>query len=76
MRLVTFTYQGQTRIGAAENNKIVDLNLAYQEMLKQQGKIRYREIAEAFIPADMKGFLQGGKREPVDCPRCSYICFN
>lgn len=61
MRLVTFTYQGQTRIGAAENNKIVDLNLAYQEMLKQQGKIRYREIAEAFIPADMKGFLQGGK---------------
>lgn len=62
MKLVTFTRQDETRIGAVvKENKIVDLNYAFQALLKEQGKIRYKEIAEAYIPADMIGFLQGGE---------------
>lgn len=62
MKLVTFTRQDETRIGAVvKENKIVDLNYAFQALLKEQGKIRYKEISEAYIPADMIGFLQGGE---------------
>lgn len=62
MKLVTFTRQDETRIGAVvKENKIVDLNYAFQALLKEQGKIRYKEIAEAYIPADMIGFFQGGE---------------
>lgn len=63
MKLVTFTKDGYTRTGAilSEQNKVVDLNYAYQALLKSQKKYRYEQIAEAYIPADMNGFLQGGK---------------
>lgn len=62
MKLITFTTSGFSRIGAVvEENKVVDLNYAYQALLKSQGKYRYEEIAEAFIPAKMEEFLQGGK---------------
>lgn len=63
MKLVTFTHQGFTRIGALleQTNKVVDLNYAYQALLKDQGKYRYEKIAEAYIPANMTEFLQGGK---------------
>lgn len=62
MKLITFTKNGFSRIGAVtEENKVVDLNYAYQAQLKSEGKYRYKEIAEAFVPATMEAFLQGGK---------------
>ncbi|MFS0575697.1 fumarylacetoacetate hydrolase family protein [Sporosarcina sp. 179-K 3D1 HS] len=62
MKLITFTTAGHSRIGAVvEENKVVDLNYAYQALLKNQEKYRYKEIAEAYIPAKMEEFLQGGK---------------
>lgn len=62
MKLVTFSRNGFTRIGAVTADKeVVDLNYAYQALLERQGKLRAEIIAEAFVPANMEGFLQGGK---------------
>src|SRR3954462_2610133 len=61
MKLITFTREGISRVGAIVNEEVVDLHLAYRTQLQQEGKIRAEEIANAFVPADMTGFLQGGK---------------
>jgi acylpyruvate hydrolase len=62
MKLVTYSRNGFTRIGAllTETNQVVDLNYAYQALLKSEGKLRYEKIAEAYVPATMTEFLQGG----------------
>lgn len=61
MKLITFTHAGNTRIGAViENDQVIDLNYAFQAKLQNEGKYRYKEIAEAYIPAKMETFLQGG----------------
>ncbi|WP_276352171.1 fumarylacetoacetate hydrolase family protein [Cohnella caldifontis] len=74
MKLVTFTREGRTRIGRLEGSRITDLNYAVQLWLKSQGKYRYREIAEAYVPPEMVGFLQGG-RESMDMAEraCAYV---
>lgn len=61
MKLITFKVAGSTRIGAVINENVVDLNAAYEALQDSQGKIRAKQIAEAYIPNDMTGFLQGGK---------------
>ncbi|WP_339164525.1 fumarylacetoacetate hydrolase family protein [Siminovitchia sp. FSL H7-0308] len=61
MKLVTFTHNGFTRIGAVEGAQVIDLNAAFQAKLQAEGKIRAEKIAEAYIPTDMEGFLQGGE---------------
>ena len=61
MKLITFAREGVSRVGAIVDNEVVDLNLAYQVLVESEGKLRARQIAEAFVPADMNGFLQGGK---------------
>lgn len=61
MKLITFSYEGYSRLGAiVEGDKVIDLNNAYQAQLQNEGKYRYREISEAFVPAEMGAFLQGG----------------
>ncbi|PQZ57946.1 MULTISPECIES: fumarylacetoacetate hydrolase family protein [Bacillus] len=60
MKLVTFTHSGETRIAALENRKLIDLHAAFKAKLKSEGKLRAAQIAEAYIPKDMNGFLQGG----------------
>jgi len=60
MKLITFRHQGVSRIGAIHEKEVIDLHASYKALLSSQGKIRAREIAEAFVPADMTGFLQGG----------------
>jgi len=60
LKLVTFTHEGNRRIGGVVGDRVVDLNYACQWWLKSSGKIRYREIADAYVPPDMIGFLQGG----------------
>jgi acylpyruvate hydrolase len=63
MKLITYSQNGFSRVGAfiPENEQVVDLNYAYQAQLQVQGKYRYEQIAEAFVPAEMTAFLQGGK---------------
>ncbi|MED1951807.1 fumarylacetoacetate hydrolase family protein [Brevibacillus centrosporus] len=62
MKLVSFTYQGNTRIGCIQDEHVIDLNYAYQAMLEAEGVIRSKQVAEAYIPSDMVGFLQGGEQ--------------
>ena len=61
MRLATVSVEGVERIAAVINEEYIDLNKAYELMLKSQGQYRVKEIAEAFIPPNMVGFLQGGE---------------
>jgi len=62
MKLITFTTSGFSRIGAlVDGEKVVDLNYAYQAKLQSEGQYRYEAIAEAYVPAKMEGFLEGGK---------------
>lgn len=62
MKLITFTTTGFSRIGAiVEGGKIIDLNYAYQAQLQNKGYYRYEAIAEAYVPAKMEEFLEGGK---------------
>jgi acylpyruvate hydrolase len=62
VKLISFRYEGYTRIGAIEDGQIVDLNLAYRALLESEGAIRAGQIAEAYVPANMVEFLQGGER--------------
>lgn len=61
VKLITFTEQGVTRIGAIEDGKVIDLHAAFEKKLESEGKLRFKQIAEAYVPQDMNGFLQGGK---------------
>ncbi|ANX13929.1 2-hydroxyhepta-2,4-diene-1,7-dioate isomerase [Fictibacillus arsenicus] len=61
MKLLTFTHNGKSRIGAIENEKVVDLHAALELKFETEGKLRAAQLAEAYIPEDMTGFLQGGK---------------
>ena len=61
VKLVTFTHKGKTRIGALENDKVIDLNAAFYKHLQAKGEVRAKQITEAYIPTDMVGFIEGGK---------------
>ncbi|MEH7416100.1 fumarylacetoacetate hydrolase family protein [Neobacillus drentensis] len=61
MKLITFSREGVSRVGAVEGSNVIDLNLAYQSLQESEGQVRYRQIAEAYVPADINGLLQGGK---------------
>ena len=62
MKLVSFTASGTTRIGCLKEDKVIDLNTAYFAQLEADNWIRARQIADAFIPANMVEFLQGGSK--------------
>ncbi len=61
LKLVTFTKDGVSRIGAIVEETVIDLHLSYQSLLDSAGKLRAQQIAEAYVPSEMTGFLQGGK---------------
>lgn len=61
MKLVSFSSAGVTRIGCINGEQVIDLNYAYLAQLEADGALRAKQIAEAFIPANMVEFLQGGK---------------
>lgn len=61
MRIATVSVEGEQRIAAVENDRYIDLNTAYRLLLENKGKSRVAQIAEAYIPPDMIGFLQGGE---------------
>ena len=61
MKLVTFKVHTETRIGALQGDKVVDLNSAYALKLREEGVLAPRRKADALIPACMIGFLEGGE---------------
>jgi acylpyruvate hydrolase len=61
MRLVTYHREGQSRIGAQIDRQIIDLNRAYRAMLRHWGNDDELAVADARVPADMIGLLQGGE---------------
>lgn len=61
MKLITFKTDGASRIGAFTSEGVVDLHAAFEALQDSKGKIRAKQIAEAYVPSDMNGFLQGGK---------------
>jgi len=65
MRLVTFEVStpigGIRRLGAMTAKGIVDLNFACACQLKKAGQAQPYRLADAFVPSDMLGFLQGEK---------------
>ncbi len=70
MKLVSFEvgtpFGSVRRIGAVldteltANARILDLNAGYGRLLQEGGDARWREIADAALPADMQAFLEGG----------------
>lgn len=57
MRLATFRYGGQVRLGAVDGEHIVDLNRAYARLLAARGEERAEALAAAYVPPDIVGFL-------------------
>src|SRR5215472_5481428 len=61
MRLVTYSRRGQpARIGARLDNGIVDLNLAYAALAREQGVPA--NVAAERVPTDMRQLFEGGDR--------------
>jgi 2-keto-4-pentenoate hydratase/2-oxohepta-3-ene-1,7-dioic acid hydratase in catechol pathway len=66
MKFVTFevkTLIGPVqRIGILQGRQIIDLHAAYASYLREgRGIYRWREIAQAILPADMLKFIEGGE---------------
>jgi acylpyruvate hydrolase len=64
MKLVTFTYHDQERIGAVDDTgHIVDLEHAYAGYLREaEGSAHADQLAAAIVGRDMVEFLQRGKK--------------
>lgn len=58
MRLVTFEFQGVTRLGAEQGGYVVDLNRGYALLLATRGLGDFQGQADRELPADMLGFLE------------------
>lgn len=61
MKLVMFHKKGDPRLGCLDNDQVIDLNLAYEFMLKSKDAIRSRAKAELMVPSDTIAFLEGGE---------------
>lgn len=57
MRLVTFEFQGRTRLGAEQDGQVVDLNRGYALLLASRGEADFQGRADRELPPDMRGFL-------------------
>jgi 2-keto-4-pentenoate hydratase/2-oxohepta-3-ene-1,7-dioic acid hydratase in catechol pathway len=57
MRLVTFEFQGRTRLGVEQDGHVVDLNSGYALLLMTRRVADYQVQADRELPADMRGFL-------------------
>lgn len=57
MRLVTFEFQGRTRLGAEHDGHVLDLNRGYVLLLATRGVADFQAQANRELPADMRDFL-------------------
>ncbi|MDY0236956.1 MAG: fumarylacetoacetate hydrolase family protein [Gudongella sp.] len=63
MKLVTFKVSCIERIGVLLNDeKVLDLNMAYQKQLEKDGELDYKTVADALLPSDMVGLLRRGDK--------------
>jgi acylpyruvate hydrolase len=61
VRLVTYTFRGTTRLGAARNAvEVVDLNRAAAAAAALRGDPRPQATADYLVPPDMRAFLAAG----------------
>ena len=58
-KLVTYSHRGEVRLGAYEDNAVIDLNRAYALLLRERGTPRAEARAAALVPPNMLEFLQG-----------------
>lgn len=59
MKLYTFEFEDQRRIGAERGGQLIDLGFAYAELVASRAKST--EDATARLPMDMRAFLEGGE---------------
>ena len=59
MKLAMFRTAGDPRLGCVVDEKIVDLNLAYEGALAARGHPKARALAGVMVPPDMMDFLTG-----------------
>jgi 2-keto-4-pentenoate hydratase/2-oxohepta-3-ene-1,7-dioic acid hydratase in catechol pathway len=64
MKLVSFQVRTPvglfTRVGALNQARVVDLNMAYAACLAAENEAQPRRLADAHVPASMLEFLEGG----------------
>ncbi len=58
-RLVTYSFRGETRLGAWLAGEVIDLNRSYRLMLEERRTPRARARADALVPPRMVEFLSG-----------------
>ncbi len=72
MRLVTFTNQHPPRTGAVWQDRVIDLGVAHQAMLRATGDDCASEaLIRALVPDDLGELLQGGRRS-MDAARAAF----
>lgn len=69
MRLVTFERLGEERIGFVQGEKVFDLTLCYASLLRKEGVAVAMRVAQALMPPDMLGFLEGEERALEEAER-------
>jgi acylpyruvate hydrolase len=62
MKLVTYTWKGETSLGALANERVVDLHHAYRAMLRHVEDWDELAVADLRVPADLLALLRGGDR--------------
>ncbi|RSL31907.1 FAA hydrolase family protein [Salibacterium salarium] len=60
MKLIVFSVKGESKIGVVENDRVFDIHAGYKAYLESQGVTRVEERANALVPNDMNGLLEGG----------------
>jgi len=59
MKLAMFRTVGDPRLGCLTGERVVDLTLAYEAMLRESGRPKARALAGVMVPPDMVDFLDG-----------------
>jgi acylpyruvate hydrolase len=63
LKLVSFKFNGRTKVGAGLNNIVVDLQAVYAHYLKHvEGDGQADELSAVLIPDNMLDFLRNGER--------------
>ena len=66
-KLVTYSFRGETRLGAWLDGEVIDLNLSYRLMLEERRTPRARARADAFVPPRYGRIFRWGGRLAASC---------
>jgi len=61
LQLVTFVYNGESRVGVHVDGRIVDVRAALAARFEEGGEGRPWALAEALIPSDVRSFIARGE---------------